>query len=1782
MSDDVESRIARLTPAQRRLLAERLSARAAGAGRIPRRGQRGEPAPLSFAQERIWFEQAQAPDSPHYNEAVVLRVSGPLQADALRRAFADVVGRHEILRTRFVDGDNGPTQVIAASVPVELHALAPDDVEQSLRRFIRQGFDLGRAPLFRLGLCMLGPNEYVAALAVHHILMDGMGAAAVFRECFEAYAALQAGGSARVSPPAIHYADYALWERSRLAGGALDAERDYWARQAEGLPIPALPFGRAPLGAADGHGARHQVNIPPGLAQRLRTLATEAGTTLSTVLLAAFAALLGSHAGQERTLVTVPVTARDEAAELEHGIGLFINLLPLNLPCAPHECFRGILAATAAAVIAARSNQRYPFQKTVEILRKSGRGARDLTAVMFDMQVLPAELKPAGLVVEYREHDAGTAKCDLGLAVREVGPALHASLEYASARFSAAEIALFGRQFVELLSGAVDDCDRSIADLLRPDRAEWLRASCGPALPVPAMRLEALLRQRVAMTPDGPAVMCGSEVLTFADLAQQVDTLADALVRNGVRPGMRVAILLPRSVTQIVALFAALRAGAAYVPLESAWPSARLHEVIAQAAPAAVITTDPAVVAGPALLEPGGTLLRPATAGWNAAPGDPDDAYVMVTSGSTGTPKGVRVSQSAVVNLLRALHRAIHAEAGGRLLRVAVNGPLSFDTSVKQIIQVLDGHMLDVVPDAVRTDAVRMLDYLADHAIDVLDATPTHLAALVEAGLLDPARHAPKVVLLGGEPVPPALWTVLASAPHIRAFNLYGPTECTVDTTVARIAREHPRPVIGHPLANVRTYVVDANGRPVAPGIPGEIWIGGAGVSPGYLQHDTPDGASFAPDPWSHATGDRLYRSGDRVRRLADGALEFLGRSDDQVKLRGHRIEPAEIEAALHRHPWVREAAVVLRGSGPSARLAAYVVPHGSGDAVLPDGMRVASRHRAETAFLFAEIFQRQAYFRHGIGIADGATVLDVGANIGMFALAAHRAASGVRIHAFEPNPATVACLRRNLARYGVNGEVHAYALGQCASTARFTEYEGSSILSGLHADASDRAVVRSWLRRHGAEDASAVIEEMLDDRFAAATREVEVRSLSAAIAACGLDRIDLLKINVEKAEAAVLAGIDPGDWPRIAQVVLELHDVGGRLQDVLALLHRHGFVTAVEEDWSLEPGSGTNFYIYARRRGAPAFAPPCFRPVAPPRADAAELRAFLRASLPAAMVPADIVMLEAMPRTANGKLDRRALPDPSPAEDGQRPLATATENRLAMLWAELLGGPVADGRADFFELGGHSLLATRLVREIRARFHVEIHLRAVFDQPTVAGLAALIDAAQPGRTDLRPALVPDPAARHAPFPLTDVQQAYWFGRQDGFELGNVATQIYLELEAADWDLARLEAAWNRLVARHDMLRAVVLPDGSQRVLESVPHYAIACADLSAASAQHTAQALTEIRAAMTGRPTPADQWPLFEIRASRLSATVIRLHIRLDALIADAASLLILLREWKQAAAGETLPPAPEIGFRDYVLASARLQDGPDYAAADRYWMSRIDALPPAPELPLALQPGRPACGPVRASCRPRPWSGLAAASPPCGRAGGDSLGCIADGFCRRDRNLVGDASIHPQPDHFPAAAAASRHRAPGRGFHHAVAAGGGLRRYRHRGRTGETRAAAALERSRPSRPERRSGAARAGSPAAASRIGADAGGIHQRPGPGGGGQGPSGRIRHAGAQPGADPAGLARPSGHGRRRRAGPELGRGRRPVPGGNDRGDVRRLYRSGPAACRRTGGLDRAAA
>ncbi|MFG1330933.1 amino acid adenylation domain-containing protein [Xanthobacter autotrophicus] len=1576
---NIEERLAQLSPQQRELLARRLGqrAQAPAAPRIPPQPRGGRGFPLSFAQERLWFEHQIDPLSPAYNEAVVLRVRGPLRLDFIGEAFDDLIARHEILRTGIVPAGGTAEQVIAPPAPLplerrDLSGMGEEALDEAIRHAIRRPFALATPPLLRLSALQTGPDEQVLVFVVHHIVLDGWSAAGLFREIFAAYGARQRGERLPAAAPQVHYADYAVWERARVAAGALDGERDFWTRTlADAPPPPTLPLDRPRPALRGTVGGRVVFRCDAGLSAALRALAQSCETTLFATLAAAYGVLLSRHGGTDDVLLAVPSTTRD-LPELESAVGLFINTLVLRLRLDGQASFRDALGGVREVTTQARAHQLYPHERLVEHLRRErDLGPVPLTALMFDVQKLPAGIAPEGLTVDYLDVDPGTSKFDLGLSIKDDGAELVGIFEYSADLFDRASVEAMARQFQALLADIAARPDAALADLaLMSDEEarEALAAGIGPALEIGGeRRLHVLFAAVAACQPDALAVTCGAESLTYGALDAAANRLAHRLIRLGAGPGQAVALRLPRSVELIIGLLGILKAGAAYVPLDPHWPAARQAEILAQSGARIAVAraADGELGEGIALCAPA-IADAPATE-LEVAVGPDDPAYILYTSGSTGRPRGVVVPHGAVVNLFHALRASVHAGLGAGPLRVAVNGPVVFDTSVKQIIQLLAGHALDVIPDAAREDSAVLVAYLRAHTIDVLDVTPTHLSMLLAEGLLVPGQARPKAVLVGGEPIDGALWAQLAGQDGVRFFNLYGPTECTVDATATEISG--PVPHMGRALANMRTYVLDGAGRPVPQGMAGELYIGGAGVARGYLGEPELTARRFLSLPFDDGP---VYRTGDLVRRRVDGSLVFLGRADAQVKLRGYRIEPGEIAAALKAVAGVRDAAVVLHGEGAMQRLAAYVVAdpacaptvNGAARHVLPNGLAVAHLNRNETDFLYEEMFELEAYFRHGVELRAGDTVFDVGANIGLFTLAAHLAAPDVRVHAFEPNPTVCALARANAGLYGVAATVHNTGLASAPGRAAFTFYPGFSFLSGLHADrAADADVVRSFVRKHegegGAGFAPALLEELLEDRLASRTLEVALDTLSDVMAREGVETIDLLKINVEKSEAEVLAGIRAEDWPKIRQVALELHDMDGRLDAVVALLKAQGFTVSVEQDWRLEESAKTNYYLYAHRGPRPGPRPP--HAAIPPMLDAEGLRAALAGRLPDYMVPADIVFLDALPLTPNGKLDTRALPAPkaSAAPEAAAP-RTETERRLAALWAEVLHREAVGIHDDFFRIGGHSLLATLLMAQLRARFDVALPLRALFEAPTVARLAARIEAepAAVGGADAvagLPQLQPDPVAWHEPFPLTPIQEAYWMGRTATFELGQAATQIYLELEQVGWDLPRIEAAWNRLVKRHDMLRAIILSEARQQVLADVPYYPIAVEDLRGRPADAVERHLAEVREAMSGQTLPADRWPLFQIRATLLDGGRVRLHVGVDALIADAASLFLLFDEWRRSyeADADTRPPLA-VGFRDYVLAERGLHQGALYMAARRYWFDRLDTLPPAPDLPV------------------------------------------------------------------------------------------------------------------------------------------------------------------------------------------------------------------------------------
>jgi amino acid adenylation domain-containing protein len=933
-------------------IAERLAAPGPGAPPPLERVPRGQPLPLSYAQERLWFLAQLEPASPAYHIPAAVRLAGALSVGALAGALAVLLRRHEALRTTFPLIDARPAQVIAAPAPwslpvLDLEGLAATGRRAELRRLLaeqaRRPFDLERGPLLRAVLLRTGTAEHVLCLTLHHIAADGWSLGVLAREVSALYGAAAAGRPASLAEPPLQYADFAVWQRRWLAAGEMERQLGYWREcLAEAPAVLELPADRPRPAVQTFRGARRSLRLGRDVRDALVLTAHRLGATLFMAFLAAVAVLLARHAGQPDVVLGIPIANR-RRPEVEDLIGFFANTLALRTRVSGELEFRGLLGSVREAALAAYAHQDLPFDKLVEELgldRSPGRPP--LVQVLVAQWEEPlAGLTLPGVALAALALETRTAKFDLTLRCADEQEGLGLQAEYGTDLFDGTTIERLLAALARLLAAASDPgrrLDELLAAAGPPDgeRQQLLVEWNDTALPESAPAcLHDLFALQAARTPEVLAVQAGGERLTYRELDERSNRLARYLGQRGVGPESRVGVRLPRSADAVVAILAVLKAGGALVPLDLGAPRQRLESILREAGVDVVLTHQ-----GLRQALPAGRFtaveLDAAAAEIAALPGSAPAAgaiagnlaYVLFTSGSTGQPKGVMVEHRSVAHLLTALRASVYRGCAAPL-RVALNAPLVFDASVKQWVQLLAGHTLVVVPEEVRTDAVRMIAFLRESAVQVLDCTPSQLSQLVAAGLLA-GTGALERVLIGGEDVPRALWSALAGHAPPAFFNVYGPTECTVDAAVARLGSGSVRPVLGRPIANVRIDLLDAALRAVPLGVAGELCIGGAGVSRGYLGRPAETAERFVPDPWARAPGDRLYRSGDLARCLPDGTLEMLGRIDRQVKLRGFRIELGEIEAVLGEHPRLREAAVLARAGRPGnaageLRLVAYV-----------------------------------------------------------------------------------------------------------------------------------------------------------------------------------------------------------------------------------------------------------------------------------------------------------------------------------------------------------------------------------------------------------------------------------------------------------------------------------------------------------------------------------------------------------------------------------------------------------------------------------------------------------------------------------------------------------------------------------------------------------------------------------------------------------------------------------------------------------------------------------------
>ncbi|WP_164021876.1 non-ribosomal peptide synthetase, partial [Pyxidicoccus trucidator] len=899
--------------------------------------------PLSFAQQRLWFLDQLQPGSPSYNMPTALRLDGMLDVPALERAFSELLRRHEALRTTFRGEGGTPIQHIAPPAPFHLPLVdlsAREDREAEAQRLAGadalRPFSLATGPLLRASLLRLSEQQHVLLLNMHHVVSDGWSMGVLVGEIGALYQAFSSGQPSPLRELPVQYADFSVWQRSWLQGDALQRQIDYWKQQLSGAPAHLeLPtdFPRPPV--LSPRSELVPVRLPRELSESLKALAQREGATPFMLLLASFQLLLSRYSGQEDVVVGTPIAGRRHA-ETEGLIGFFVNTLVLRTQLDSQRTFREVLARVRESTLGAYEHQDLPFEKLVEELqpvRDMSRSA--LFQALFALQNTPVQdiTLPALSLRPLETDGASISRFELTLRLTDTPDGFGGGLQFSTDLFTQATATRMVRHLQLLLESIAAQPDLRLTELpllSAPERQQVLRAwnDTAASFPIESCFHHAF-EQQAARTPNAPAVRFEDTALSFAQLNGRANQLAHHLRSLGVGPDVPVALCFERSVDMVVALLGIMKAGGAYVPLDTAWPSQRRTFTLQDCAAPVLLTqqhlTGSWHPAGTRVvcLDSQAALLASLPAHDPAPAAAPENlAYVIYTSGSTGTPKGVMVRHRAVLNLHHALRTTVYAgQPAG--LRVSVNAPLAFDASVKQLVQLLDGHCLRIVPEGTRQDPEAMVAWLARHRVDVLDCTPSLLRLMLRAGLMQ-GEHAPRLLVPGGEALDEAMWQVLAASERTRTFNVYGPTECTVDATTFGV-RPGSQPTIGGPLPNVQVYVLDAALQPVPVGVPGELFISGAGLARGYLARPALTAEKFLADPFSTTPGARMYRTGDKVRWLADGTLDYLGRTDFQVKLRGFRIELGEIESALAQQPAVRQALVLVREDSPGdQRLVAW------------------------------------------------------------------------------------------------------------------------------------------------------------------------------------------------------------------------------------------------------------------------------------------------------------------------------------------------------------------------------------------------------------------------------------------------------------------------------------------------------------------------------------------------------------------------------------------------------------------------------------------------------------------------------------------------------------------------------------------------------------------------------------------------------------------------------------------------------------------------------------------
>ncbi|MGW8957631.1 amino acid adenylation domain-containing protein [Paenibacillus sp. NPDC055715] len=1318
-----------LTQTQLNQVLERIGSKKKGMTPIPRRDHKEHEAGLSLTQQRLWFMWLLDPDNPYYNVPGVLHLTGALDFSALERSLSEIVRRHEVLRTAFIEEEG---RVVQRVMPVEDFRLSffdcstlsePDKSTEAERIVLAEAsrtFHLGKAPLIRGVVVQMSPQESLFVVVMHHMVSDGWSLGVFLKELAALYDALRLGNASPLADLKIQYSDFAEWQRSKYEAGDMREQLAYWKNKLGNDNTPIfLPADHRRPAIQRYKGAKLRVMLPSDLQQKLEDTARKRNATLFMILLAGLHALLYRYSNQSTIRIGCPVANR-KYPEMEDLIGVFMNTLVMRADLSSELSFIELLDQVRTTALEALEHQDVPFEKLVEELQPERHLSHNpLFQVAFFFQNSPMPpLELANLTIQQIPVDCGTSKFDLTFQVTPCEEGLELEIEYNTDLFDESTVARISSHWQTLLESAASNAELSIGELPILNKEElldfqaWNNTSSsydGPWL------LHEMFENQVRRTPNAVALEFEGEKLTYLELEQKSNQLAHYLRKKGIGPEQTVGMLLDRSFELVIGILGILKAGGAYVPIGPDYPLERIRFMIEDSNVQVLLTQTHLKEVFPEL-EIYAVMLN---AEWenkisqeSVLPVNVDIkpehlAYVIYTSGSTGKPKGVMNEHRGICNRMHWMLETFQLETCDRVIQKTT---YTFDVSIWEMFwPLITGARLMIARPDGHVDSAYLVDFISKHRITVAHFVPSMLRIFLQERDLSRCSSLQQVYCTG-EALAPDIAQACMKRLGVRLINLYGPTEAAVEATWWECKQNELTVPIGRPIANMQMYVLDTQGHRVPIGVAGELYIGGVGVARGYWGQEELTAERFLPDLYTDRPGARLYRTGDLARFRSDGALEFLGRNDDQVKVRGFRIELGEIEAVMRQHAGVRDVVLIAQ----------------------PDA-------------------------------------------------------------------------------------------------------SGSSRL------------ISYWVRAEGA-------------------------TLSIA-----------------------------------------------------------------------------------------------------------DLREYTRQALPAYMVPSLFIELEHIPLLGNGKADRNSLPSPDASQwdKGKAKVSPQTplQRTLVQIWSELLGIGEIGIEDSFFELGGHSLLAIQLVSKIREVLKIECPLHELIAAPTIAELSAYLDkvAAEGACSGLpqssgeyawKPA-VPAPEDLYEPFPLNDVQQAYWIGRRPEFELGDVGAHLYIEIETDIFPVSRLNHALNVLINRHPMMRAIVRNDGMQIILKEVPPYEVKYRDLQHLNSIEVERKLNEIRNKLSHLNEPADRYPMFDVSVTRFSIDKLRLHFSVDLLIGDAQSWYVLLQELTQLVHNPQVPLKPlELTFRDYVLAEQQILESEAYTRSEAYWAARIPELPPAPELPIVRS-----AGPLKAS---------------------------------------------------------------------------------------------------------------------------------------------------------------------------------------------------------------------